>query len=155
MARSNEAGKNHPKNMSQYQQVFVSLAVASEFLSHPSLPPIFLYLYTFTLTIHLALFSLSRVVWVFGGVVDGPIDEVTPTYLSQGVLSTLRQADCIADQVLTRHSKSLCVFSTATSSSSAHSLSLSLSLSSSLLPSPYRSPSMFESNAHCSNTHPL
>lgn len=53
------------------------------------------------------LFSLYlRVVWVFGGVVDGPIEEVTPTYLTQGVLSTLRQADSIAHQVLTRHGES-------------------------------------------------
>ena len=47
----------------------------------------------------------SRVVWVFGGVVDGPIEDITPTYLTEGVLSTLRQADCIANQVLTRHSE--------------------------------------------------
>ena len=46
----------------------------------------------------------SRVVWVFGGAVQGPIEEVTPTFLRKGVLATLRQADYLAHQVLDKHS---------------------------------------------------
>ena len=46
----------------------------------------------------------SRVVWVFGSVVRGPIEEVTPTYLRPEALATLRQADFLATSVLTKHS---------------------------------------------------
>jgi len=49
--------------------------------------------------------SICRVVWVFGSMVQGPIEEVTPTSLTMGVLSTLRQADYLAHAVLERHSK--------------------------------------------------
>ena len=42
---------------------------------------------------------------MFGSMVQGPIEEVTPTHLTMGVLSTLRQADYLAHAVLERHSK--------------------------------------------------
>ena len=64
----------------------------------------------------LSLSLSSRVVWVFGGVVDGPIEDITPTYLTEGVLSTLRQADCIANQVLTRHSEKTIILPLSTAS---------------------------------------
>lgn len=48
-----------------------------------------------------------RVVWVFGNMVQGPIEEVTPTHLTMGVLATLRQADHLAHTVLRRHSKGI------------------------------------------------
>ena len=49
--------------------------------------------------------TIFRVVWAFGGVVEGPIEDVTPTYLTNGVLATLREADSLATEVLTRHSE--------------------------------------------------
>ena len=44
-----------------------------------------------------------RLVWVFGGEVPGPITEVTPTRLTNGVLATLRVADNKAMSVLAKH----------------------------------------------------
>lgn len=41
-----------------------------------------------------------RVVYVFGGPVAFPVQDVTPTYLTPLVLSTLRQCDHLAQQVL-------------------------------------------------------
>ena len=41
-----------------------------------------------------------RVVYIFGDPVKHPIEEITPTYLTNGVLSTLRQADYLATKVL-------------------------------------------------------
>ena len=76
-------------NINRLVHAFLHLCRKSSLSTLPSLLPL----------------TSSRVVWVFGGIVDGPIDDVTPTYLTEGVLSTLRQADCIADQVLTRHSE--------------------------------------------------
>lgn len=49
---------------------------------------------------------LRRVVWVFGGRVSGPIEEVTPTHLTEGVLATLRQADDVAHSVLANNGES-------------------------------------------------
>ena len=46
---------------------------------------------------------LHRVVWVFGGLVQGPIEDITPTSLTHATLSTLRQADCLANSVLLKH----------------------------------------------------
>ena len=37
---------------------------------------------------------------MFGGAVTGTIQDVTPTFLTEGVLSTLRQADYVANRVL-------------------------------------------------------
>jgi len=43
------------------------------------------------------------VVWVFGGPVHGPIEDITPTCLTQTVLATLREADSHANAVLHEH----------------------------------------------------
>lgn len=39
-------------------------------------------------------------VYIFGGSVKFPIEDVTPTFLTNGVLSTLRQADYLCTKVL-------------------------------------------------------
>lgn len=44
--------------------------------------------------------NINRVVYVFGGAVMYNIEDVTPTFLTAGVLSTLRQADYLASKVL-------------------------------------------------------
>ena len=49
------------------------------------------------------LLPIYRVVWVFGPAVCGPIEDITPTYLTRGVLSILRECDYLANQVLARH----------------------------------------------------
>ena len=45
----------------------------------------------------------ARVVWVFGGTVEGPIEDITPTCLTHTTLSTLREADSRANSVLLKH----------------------------------------------------
>ena len=45
----------------------------------------------------------TRVVWVFGGLVQGPIEDITPTCLTHTILSTLREADSLANSVLLKH----------------------------------------------------
>jgi len=47
--------------------------------------------------------SIFRVVWVFGGPVYGPIEDITPTCLTQTVLATLREADSHANAILREH----------------------------------------------------
>jgi len=37
---------------------------------------------------------------MFGGEIKGTIQDITPTFLTQGVLNTLRQADYVANRVL-------------------------------------------------------
>jgi len=44
--------------------------------------------------------TINRVVYVFGGPVQYPIEDVTPTFLTSGVLATLRQADHNATRTL-------------------------------------------------------
>ncbi|KAG8185590.1 hypothetical protein JTE90_023289 [Oedothorax gibbosus] len=44
--------------------------------------------------------NVNRVCYVFGGAVAHPIQDVTPTYLTPGVLSTLRQVDYVAHEIL-------------------------------------------------------
>ncbi|XP_044758111.1 GMP synthase [glutamine-hydrolyzing] isoform X1 [Coccinella septempunctata] len=44
--------------------------------------------------------NINRVCYVFGGLVKEPIPDVTPTFLTNNVLSTLRQCDDIATGVL-------------------------------------------------------
>lgn len=44
--------------------------------------------------------SINRVVYVFGGPVMYPIEDITPTFLTSGVLATLRQADHNATHTL-------------------------------------------------------
>ena len=46
------------------------------------------------------IFCAIRVVWVFGGLVQGPIEDITPTCLTCTTLSTLREADSLANSVL-------------------------------------------------------
>lgn len=43
---------------------------------------------------------LPRVVYVFGSHVKEPPTDITPTFLTTGVLSTLRQADFVAHSIL-------------------------------------------------------
>jgi len=44
--------------------------------------------------------NINRVTYIFGGVVEHPVTDVTPTMLTPFVISTLRQADHLANQVL-------------------------------------------------------
>ncbi|KAK2180280.1 hypothetical protein NP493_448g02000 [Ridgeia piscesae] len=44
--------------------------------------------------------NINRVVYMFGGEIKGTIQDITPTFLTQGVLNTLRQADYVANRVL-------------------------------------------------------
>ncbi|XP_040929434.1 GMP synthase [glutamine-hydrolyzing] isoform X1 [Betta splendens] len=44
--------------------------------------------------------SINRVVYVFGSHVKEPPSDITPTFLTTGVLSTLRQADFVAHTIL-------------------------------------------------------
>ena len=53
----------------------------------------------------LGVLSLYRVVYVFGKAICEPIPDVTPTYLTPGVLATLRQVDFVANQVLNESGK--------------------------------------------------
>lgn len=41
-----------------------------------------------------------RVVYIFGKAIQFQLEDITPTYLSAGVLSTLRQADHLCTKVL-------------------------------------------------------
>ena len=40
---------------------------------------------------------------MFGGLVQGPIEDITPTCLTDTILSTLREADSLANSVLLKH----------------------------------------------------
>lgn len=44
--------------------------------------------------------NVNRICFIFGGAVKDPVQDVTPTTLTSGVLATLRQADFLANQVL-------------------------------------------------------
>ncbi|XP_076358569.1 GMP synthase burgundy isoform X1 [Tachypleus tridentatus] len=44
--------------------------------------------------------NINRVVYIFGDAVQFPVQDITPTFLTTGVLSTLRQADFLAQNVL-------------------------------------------------------
>lgn len=44
--------------------------------------------------------SVNRVCYVHGGLVKGQISDITPTYLTRLVMSTIRQADSIVTQVI-------------------------------------------------------
>uniref|UniRef100_A0A672NPQ9 Glutamine amidotransferase n=1 Tax=Sinocyclocheilus grahami TaxID=75366 RepID=A0A672NPQ9_SINGR len=44
--------------------------------------------------------SINRVVYIFGSHVKEPPTDITPTFLTTGVLSTLRQADFVAHSIL-------------------------------------------------------
>ncbi|XP_065342548.1 GMP synthase [glutamine-hydrolyzing] isoform X2 [Cloeon dipterum] len=44
--------------------------------------------------------NINRVCYIFGKMVRDPVQDVTPTYLTTSIISTIRQADHIANQVL-------------------------------------------------------
>lgn len=44
--------------------------------------------------------NINRVVYIFGEGVKYPLEDITPTYLTNGVLSTLRQVDYLCTKVL-------------------------------------------------------
>ncbi|XP_060565730.1 GMP synthase [glutamine-hydrolyzing]-like [Ruditapes philippinarum] len=44
--------------------------------------------------------NINRVVYIFGDPIKFPVEDITPTYLTEGVLSTLRQTDYVATKVL-------------------------------------------------------
>lgn len=50
--------------------------------------------------------NINRICYIFGGPVEHPVMEVTPTYLTPIVLATIRQADHLAHQVLANAGKS-------------------------------------------------
>lgn len=43
--------------------------------------------------------NVNRVCYVYGGIVKDAVSDITPTFLTSNVLSTLRQADNLATQV--------------------------------------------------------
>ncbi|KPJ02334.1 GMP synthase [glutamine-hydrolyzing] [Papilio xuthus] len=45
--------------------------------------------------------NVNRVCYAFGGIIKEQVTDITPTFLTQHVVSTLRQADDLATQVLT------------------------------------------------------
>jgi len=49
--------------------------------------------------------NINRICYIFGGPVEHPVMEVTPTYLTPIVLATIRQADHLANQVLSTAGK--------------------------------------------------
>lgn len=61
------------------------------------------FIYSYTLSF------FSRVVYVFGSHVKEPPTDITPTFLTTGVLSTLRQADFVAHAILRESGKCVCV----------------------------------------------
>merc|ERR1712018_387410 len=44
--------------------------------------------------------NINRVTYVFGGIVEHPVTDVTPTLLTPNTIATLRQVDYLANQVL-------------------------------------------------------
>lgn len=46
--------------------------------------------------------NVNRICFVFGGQLEHPILELTPTYLTPIVMATIRQADHLAHQVLSQ-----------------------------------------------------
>ena len=53
----------------------------------------------FTLTLFFVLLSI-RVVFAFGGIIEFPVMDITPTCLTPLVIHTLREVDSLANQVL-------------------------------------------------------
>ena len=49
--------------------------------------------------------NINRVCFVFGGPLEHPVMELTPTYLTPIVMATVRQADHLAHQVLSQAGK--------------------------------------------------
>ena len=46
--------------------------------------------------------NINRVCFVFGGPLEHPVLELTPTFLTPIVMATVRQADHLAHQVLSQ-----------------------------------------------------
>ena len=44
--------------------------------------------------------SINRICYVYGGIVEHQITDVTPTFLTPNVIATIRQADAVANKVL-------------------------------------------------------
>ena len=65
----------------------------------------YVYVYEYVRT-YVYVCLLCRVVWVFGGAVDGPTEVVTPTLLTRNVIGKLREADAKANAVLKEMGKS-------------------------------------------------
>ena len=53
--------------------------------------------------------NINRICYVFGGPVEHPVQELTPTYLTPVVVATVRQADHLAHQVLAQAGKTSAV----------------------------------------------
>jgi len=53
--------------------------------------------------------NVNRVVYVFGKKIQHPIEDVTPTFLAPNILSTLRQADHLANTILLEKDMMKCV----------------------------------------------
>ena len=59
---------------------------------------------------------------MFGPAIMGPIEDVTPTYLTRGVLETLRICDHLVNRILTEHSMSMNKIHNEIQFNSTHSL---------------------------------
>lgn len=57
-------------------------------------------LFTFARIIPRVCHNINRVCYVFGGIVEHLVNDVTPTFLTPNVITTLRQVDYLANQVL-------------------------------------------------------
>lgn len=66
-------------------------------------PPNWPILFSLAKLIPRVLHNINRVVYVFGSAVQHPIEDITPTLLTTGVLSTLRQCDHLAHEALRDH----------------------------------------------------
>jgi len=44
--------------------------------------------------------GLFRVVYIFGGRVKDPVNDLTPTFLTDRILATLRSADSVVNKIL-------------------------------------------------------
>ncbi|XP_019864567.1 GMP synthase [glutamine-hydrolyzing] isoform X2 [Aethina tumida] len=53
--------------------------------------------------------NVNRVCYIFGGIVKEPLPDVTPTYLTSNVLSTIRQCDDVATSILHSSGYSSCI----------------------------------------------
>ena len=47
---------------------------------------------------------------MFGAPVSGPVEDVTPTFLTRGVLEVLRECDHLANKILTSHGNAALYF---------------------------------------------
>lgn len=65
--------------------------------------PNWLALFTLAKLIPRVLHNINRVVYAFGPAIQYPVESITPTLLTDGVLSTLRQCDHLAHEVLQYH----------------------------------------------------